>query len=128
MLRHSGRRGTPGSPEPNRPPRLLDTAQLAFGRVAPWPALDSSFGDRATQGPQNLPRLLDALGRIGAGAFEVWVTHQSNITGWTSLAIDMGEGFVVAPAGRGFVVATAVRVASGPAGPLRVSARLRLGA
>ena len=77
--------------------RCIDTAQLAFGRATVWAPLSSSFGARSAHAPQHRPQLVEALGRIRPRAFEVWVTHQTNITAWTGAGIAMGEGFVVAP-------------------------------
>ena len=97
--------------------RCIDTGRLAFGRATVWPALSSSFGERAALAPQHAPQLVDALGRIGAGAFEVWVTHQSNIIAWTGAGIGMGEGFVVTRP-----------LPGGTAGALPIVERLLLGA
>lgn len=74
--------------------RCIDTAQLALGRHTVWPALNSTFGDRLKQ-PDEAATLRAALGKIPAGQFELWVTHQVNITGLTGEVPGMGEGFVV---------------------------------
>lgn len=78
--------------------RCKDTADLAFGRHQVWPALNSFFGSggRDTQTAQ----LRAALGRIPAGHFEVWVTHQVNMTALTGEGMTMGEGLVVDPWGK----------------------------
>jgi phosphohistidine phosphatase SixA len=76
--------------------RCLDTGRLAFGRVEPWPALNSFFGDASARERQSAA-LRAALGSIGAGQFEVWVTHQVNVTPLTSEFAEMGEGCVIEP-------------------------------
>jgi hypothetical protein len=47
----------------------------------PWPALDSTFDDRARAPAQTLR---------GAG-FELWVTHQVNISALTGAGAAMGQ-------------------------------------
>jgi phosphohistidine phosphatase SixA len=74
--------------------RCLDTATLAFGRVEPWPALDSFFGDRTRDAAQTA-LLRTALARIEPGRFEVWVTHQVNITAFNGESVAMGAAWVV---------------------------------
>lgn len=78
--------------------RCKDTADLAFGSHQVWPALNSFFGSggRETQTAQ----LRTALGRIPAGHFEVWVTHQVNMTALTGEGMTMGEGLVVDARGK----------------------------
>ncbi len=73
--------------------RCRDTAELAFGGHAVWPVLNSFFGGdgRAAQTAQ----LRTALQRVPAGQFEVWVTHQVNITALTGEGVAMGEGLAV---------------------------------
>ena len=74
--------------------RCIDTGTLAFGRVEPWEALNSTFGNAAAQARQSAA-LDAALRGIGAGAFEVWVTHQVNISALIGAPVSMGEGCVV---------------------------------
>ncbi len=74
--------------------RCKDTADLAFGRHVMWPALNSFFGARDAQDRQT-QQLRTALARIPAGQFEVWVTHQVNMTALTGESMAMGEGLVV---------------------------------
>ncbi len=74
--------------------RCIDTGTLAFGRAEPWPALNSFFGDAGVRDRQSAV-LGEALPAIGAGAFEVWVTHQVNITALTGEFAQMGEACVV---------------------------------
>lgn len=74
--------------------RCIDTARLAFARAEPWPALNSFFGDRPAEASRS-GMLLEALARLRAPGFEVWVTHQVNITALTGEAVGMGEARVV---------------------------------
>lgn len=74
--------------------RCQDTARLAFGEFQVWSPLNSVFGDRITL-PDQTDTLRAALKAIKPGQFEVWVTHQVNITSLTQRAPAMGEGFVV---------------------------------
>ena len=79
--------------------RCIDTAQLAFGRHDLWPPLNSTFG-RGNARDQARPLLLDRLSRIGAKRFEVWVTHQVNISAFTGEPTAMGEGLLVDAQGK----------------------------
>ena len=74
--------------------RCLDTGTLAFGRAETWPALNSFFGNAAARERQSAA-LGAALPGIAAGSFEVWVTHQVNITALTREFAQMGEACVV---------------------------------
>jgi phosphohistidine phosphatase SixA len=79
--------------------RCIDTAQLAFGRHDLWSPLNSTFEDRALS-PAATQALREALARIPAGRFEVWVTHQVNITALTGEFVSMGEALVLDAAAR----------------------------
>lgn len=79
--------------------RCIDTAQLAFGRHELWSALDSFFEDRATE-PARRAQVAQALAQLAPGRFEVWVTHQVNVTSATGNWVSAGEGVVVAAADR----------------------------
>ena len=74
--------------------RCKDTATLAFGRFDLLPALNSTFDSRSTQAAQT-EALRERLKGIRAGQFEVWVTHQVNISSMTGEGPTMGEAFVV---------------------------------
>lgn len=74
--------------------RCKDTARLAFGRYDLLPALNSTFDNRSSQASQT-EALRERLKGIRAGQFEVWVTHQVNITSKTGDMPAMGEAFVV---------------------------------
>ncbi len=75
--------------------RCLDTAQLAFGIAQPWPPLDSFFERRDAE-PAQTAALRQALAGLAAGRFEVWVTHQVNISALTGQTPAMGEMIVAA--------------------------------
>ncbi len=74
--------------------RCKDTADIAFGAHTVLPALASTFEDNAAQAgqTQTLRALLKA---VPLGQFEVWVSHQVNITALTGEVPAMGEAFVV---------------------------------
>lgn len=74
--------------------RCIDTGTLAFGRAEAWPPLNSFFGDAASRERQSAA-LGAALPGIAVGSFEVWVTHQVNITALTGEFAQMGEACVV---------------------------------
>lgn len=75
--------------------RCKDTADLAFGTYTVLPALASTFENSAAQ-PSQTQTLRTLLRAIPAGQFEVWVTHQVNITALTGEVPAMGEAFMVA--------------------------------
>ncbi len=74
--------------------RCQDTAQVAFGRHTVWPVLNSTFNDRSLQ-PDQTRLMTQALARLPQGQFEVWVTHQVNITALTGQPVGMGEAVVL---------------------------------
>jgi phosphohistidine phosphatase SixA len=74
--------------------RCKDTATLAFGRFDLLPALNSTFEGRGSQAAQT-NALRERLTTIRTGQFEVWVTHQVNVTSMTGGVPAMGEAFVV---------------------------------
>ena len=102
--------------------RCIDTARLAFGREQRWPPLDSLYrqGGRTADEEARLRALDAALRAVPPGRFEVWVTHQVNITAATGEPAAMGEALVV----------RAAEGAPGRGAPqrLRVVARLDFGA
>lgn len=79
--------------------RCQDTADLAFGRHQVWPALNSFFDQRG-DGDAQTAQLRAALKRMPAGQFEVWVTHQVNMTALTGEGIAMGEALILDAAGK----------------------------
>ena len=78
--------------------RCKDTADIAFGRFALLSALNSSFDNPSVQDSQT-QRLRARLKGIPSRQFEVWVTHQVNITAMTGEVVQMGEGLVVSGLG-----------------------------
>ena len=80
--------------------RCQDTATLAFGRVSTWPAINSNFG-RGAMAPEAIREVAQRLAAIGAGQFEVWVTHQVTITALIGEYTDMGKAWLVAPGASG---------------------------
>jgi len=74
--------------------RCKDTAELAFGKYAVLPELGSTFDTRASQDVQT-KALRTRLGYVPPGQFEVWVTHQVNITSLTGESTSMGEAVVM---------------------------------
>ncbi|MCE2946866.1 MAG: histidine phosphatase family protein [bacterium] len=86
--------------------RCIDTANEAFGRVAPWPTADSFFDAAlATGGPDSRSRQTAELRkRVAAHRGRdvlVVVTHQVNITALTGIYPAMGEAVILRPAPRG---------------------------
>lgn len=79
--------------------RCVDSAELAFGRHVLWPALNSFFAASDTREAQTA-QLRAALAIIPVGQFEVWVTHQVNITALTGEGTSMGEALVVDKRGK----------------------------
>jgi broad specificity phosphatase PhoE len=79
--------------------RCKDTATLAFGRVTEWGALNSTFDQSAKQ-PAQTRQLRERLRQIKPGQFEVWLTHQVNMTDLSREYPAMGEAFVVDGAAR----------------------------
>ena len=74
--------------------RYKDTATLAFGGYALLPALNSTFDGQGSQAAQT-QALQERLKTVRAGQFEVWVTHQVNISAMTGEGPAMGEAFVI---------------------------------
>lgn len=78
--------------------RCQDTARLAFGQADEWPALNSLIADRAAESAQTA-QLKQALAQLAAGGFEVWVTHQVNITALSGSYTGSGDGVVLRSSG-----------------------------
>jgi len=76
--------------------RCLDTARLAFGRVEPWPVIDSFFRDRDT-GPAQTAELRRWASAWRGPDNAMLVTHQVNITALTGEFVSMGEALVLRP-------------------------------
>jgi phosphohistidine phosphatase SixA len=80
--------------------RCLETAQLAFGMVEPWPPLDSFFNDRGradtqTQAVRKLIAERPPTGNL------ILVSHQVNITALTGISLAPSEMVVLTPSGHG---------------------------
>ena len=77
--------------------RCLDTARLAFGRAQPWPPLDSMLRDTARRDAQAalLRGELARRARADVAGFEVWVTHQVNITALAGGFADSGDAVLL---------------------------------
>jgi broad specificity phosphatase PhoE len=73
--------------------RCLDTARLAFGRVAAWEPLQGSLSD-AGRRQRQVAEIRDRIARHRSGPPLVLVTHGSVVTDLTGVSIRMGE-FVV---------------------------------
>jgi phosphohistidine phosphatase SixA len=74
--------------------RGRDTAELAFGPHTVLAALNSTFNNDTP--PEPLTHILRTrLKAVPKGTFEVWVTHQVNITALTGEYTAMGEALVV---------------------------------
>ena len=79
--------------------RCKETADLAFGKHSVFAPLNSFF-DQARDGPRQNAELRAALARIPAGRFDVYITHQVNMTALTGEYPATGEGFFVDAAGK----------------------------
>lgn len=77
--------------------RCLDTARLAFGKVAPDPMLDSMFREDDQTGRPKVARVLDAISRHAGPGNLVLVTHSQNIIALTGQSVSSGEMLVLGP-------------------------------
>ena len=82
--------------------RCKDTADLAFGRHTVLPALSSTFGSNSSSKaqPGQTQALRALLAAVPPGQFDVWVTHQVNITALTGDNPAMGDAIILSSAGR----------------------------
>jgi phosphohistidine phosphatase SixA len=83
--------------------RCTDTATLAFGRVEPWPVLDSFFGGRDTE-PAQTAALRAWVGAFRGPGNAALVTHQVNMTALTGEGVSMGEVLVLRATPSGFAL------------------------
>ena len=74
--------------------RCQDTARLAFGQVATWPALDSFF-DAPEREPAQTAMLRTALAALVPGEVVAWVTHMVNVAALSGDSLAMGEALVL---------------------------------
>lgn len=80
--------------------RCRDTADLAFGRHTVLPALASTFNRGADEAAAQTRVLRGLLDAVPPGQFDVWVTHQVNISSLTGEGPAMGEAFVLGAGGK----------------------------
>ena len=76
--------------------RSTETAELAFGRAEPFPAIDSFFQDRA-RGPGQTEAARAHIRAFQGPGNIILVTHQVNITALTDIFPASGEAVVVRP-------------------------------
>lgn len=74
--------------------RCVDTANLAFGKSQLWAPLNSVFGDRLPL-PDQTEALRQALKQLPTGQFQVWVSHQVNVSALVGQFLAMGEGVIL---------------------------------
>ena len=79
--------------------RCKETADLAFRQHTVLPALSSTFASSNSQ-PGETQVLRALLEAVPPGQFDVWVTHQVNITALTGEITSMGEAIIVGSSGR----------------------------
>ena len=90
--------------------RCLETANLAFGAAQAWPSLNSVIGESAPRALQTaaLRAELARLAAVNAPGFEVWLTHQVNISELAGEFTGSGDAVLVRhesrPGGAGPVV------------------------
>jgi broad specificity phosphatase PhoE len=77
--------------------RCLDTANLAFGKAAPAPMLDSMFNDREKPAEEKVREVLAVVRRRAPSGNLVLVTHNQNIQALTGVSVGSGEMVVVTP-------------------------------
>ena len=77
--------------------RCMETAQLAFGAAAAWPALGSPAGQSDAERSAQQQVLRAALKGASAqrGSFEVWVTHMFVMNDLVQVSLAPGEGLVL---------------------------------
>ena len=80
--------------------RCLETAQLAFGRVEPWLALQQSLNDRDIQA-QRVAEIRALASEAPTGGNLILVSHQYPIRVLTGVQIGEGELLVLTPRGGG---------------------------
>jgi broad specificity phosphatase PhoE len=80
--------------------RCIETAELAFRRHRPEPALNSLFGARHSE-PAQSAAVRKLVAAVKRGEVLVLVTHQVNITAIIGTAAAPGELIVLAPTDKG---------------------------
>lgn len=76
--------------------RCIQTARLAFGRVEPWPILDSLFHDRSGE-PAQTEAVRSFVKQYKGRAIAVLVTHGANISAITGVHPAQGEMVILKP-------------------------------
>jgi hypothetical protein len=71
-----------------------------------WPALDSFFGQRANE-PQQTALLRQRMADLRGPGFELWVSHQVNISAFVGATTQMGDALWITQRGDGSIEATA---------------------
>jgi phosphohistidine phosphatase SixA len=84
--------------------RARDTAELAFGRHDPWPALDSTAGAERGDVSRRVAELGEAIAAWRGPGTLALVTHQFVISELAGRGVAEGELVVVAPRAGGFTV------------------------
>jgi phosphohistidine phosphatase SixA len=91
------RRGIPvGEVLSSRWCRCTETAQLAFARVSPWPALDNTFEQPQRREPQ-MREVRERLAQSVSGGNLVLMTHGVNIQALTGISPAPAEIVIVRP-------------------------------
>jgi phosphohistidine phosphatase SixA len=80
--------------------RCKDTADLAFGAHTVFAPLNSTFDARSADQAGQTAALRKRLAGIAGGRFEVWVTHQVNISALSGESTRMGEAVILGAAGK----------------------------
>jgi phosphohistidine phosphatase SixA len=71
----------------------------------PWTALDSFFDDRTNE-PQQTAQLRARLATLRGPGFELWVSHQVNISAFVGTATQMGQALWINRRADGSIAAT----------------------
>jgi hypothetical protein len=64
--------------------------------VQAWPALDSFFDARESE-PRQTAQLRERLAALRGPGFELWVTHQVNISALVGVSTSMGQALWLTP-------------------------------
>ena len=78
---------------------------IAGAAVEPWTALDSFFDDRARE-PAQTAMLRRRLATMRGPGFELWVTHQVNISAFVGTATQMGQALWIKTRADGSIAAS----------------------
>jgi phosphohistidine phosphatase SixA len=78
---------------------------VAQASVEPWPALDSFFESRERE-PQQTALLRQRLNALRGPSFELWVSHQVNISAFVGAATQMGQAVWIKARADGSIAAS----------------------